>query len=161
MGDAENLDFPEGSFDQVYSWGVLYHRSDTPRAVAEVWRVLKRGGQARVMIYHKASVIGLMLWLRYGLLVGRPWRSFADLYAHHLESPGTKAYTISEARKLCSRFSQCDITTMLTHGDLLTSDAGQRHRGVLLNVARVLWPRWLIRRFFARNGLFMLIRVVK
>ena len=123
--------------------------------------MLKPGGQARLMIYHKASVIGLMLWLRYGLLAGRPWRSFADLYAHHLESPGTKAYSIAEARELCSCFSQCDIETVLTHGDLLTSNAGQRHRGVLLSVARALWPRWLIRRWFARNGLFMLIRVVR
>ncbi|MDG4550504.1 MAG: class I SAM-dependent methyltransferase [Candidatus Contendobacter sp.] len=161
MGDAEHLDFPDESFDRVYAWGVLHHSPDTPRAIAEVWRVLKHGGEARIMIYHKHSVVGFMLWLRYGLLVGRPWRSWADLYAHHLESPGTKAYTIAEARQLCAYFAQCHITTVLTHGDLLTSAAGQRHRGPLLTVARKLWPRWLIRRFFPGNGLFMLIAAVK
>lgn len=102
-----------------------------------------------------------MLWLRYGLLVGRLWRSWADIYAHHLESPGTKAYTITEARQLCASFVHCHITTVLTHGDLLTSAAGQRHCGLLLTVARKLWPRWLIRRVFPNNGLFMLITVVK
>ena len=102
-----------------------------------------------------------MLWLRYGLLAGRSRRSWADIYAHHLESPGTKAYTIAEARQLCARFTHCQITTVLTHGDLLTSAAGQRHRGLLLTVARKLWPRWLIRRFFPNHGLFMLITAVK
>lgn len=161
VGDAEHLDFPDESFDRVYAWGVLHHSPDTPQAIAEVWRVLKRGGGGRIMIYHQHSVVGFMLWLRYGLLAGRPWRSWADIYAHHLESPGTKAYTIAEARQLCARFTHCHITTILTHGDLLTSAAGQRHRGLLLIVARKLWPRRLIRRFFPNNGLFMLITAVK
>jgi len=113
------------------------------------------------MIYHKHSIIGLMLWLRYGLLAGRPWRSWDDIYGHHLESPGTKAYSVAEARQLCAQFAECHITTVLTHGDLLNSEAGQRHRGLLLTLARKIWPRWLIRRFFPRNGLFMLIKLVK
>lgn len=44
VGDAENLDFADESFDRVYSWGVLHHSPDTLKAIAEVWRVLKRGG---------------------------------------------------------------------------------------------------------------------
>ena len=46
-GDAEHLDFPDDSFDLVYSWGVLHHSPDTPKAIAEVWRVLKPGGGPR------------------------------------------------------------------------------------------------------------------
>ncbi len=44
VGDAECLEFPDESFDQVYAWGVLHHSPDTPRAIGEAWRVLKRGG---------------------------------------------------------------------------------------------------------------------
>lgn len=44
VGDAERLDFPEESFDWIHSWGVLHHSPDTPKAIAEVWRVLKPGG---------------------------------------------------------------------------------------------------------------------
>ena len=47
VGDAENLQFPDDSFELVYSRGALHHSPDTPKAIAEVWRVLKRvgGGQ--------------------------------------------------------------------------------------------------------------------
>lgn len=161
VGDAENLEFEDGKFDLVYSWGVLHHSPNTPKAVAEVLRVTKPGGRARIMIYHTWSMVGLMLWLRYALLRLRPWTSMAEIYARYLESPGTKAYSITEARKLFAAFGDVKIQTVLTHGDLLESGAGQRHQGGLLNIARRIWPRPLIRRFFPGAGLFMLIEAVK
>src|SRR5262249_20886107 len=87
--DAERLPFPDRSFDLVYSWGVLHHSPDTPHAVAEVWRVLRPGGTARVMIYHKPSIVAALLWVRYALLQARPRRSIDDVLSEHLESPGT------------------------------------------------------------------------
>jgi ubiquinone/menaquinone biosynthesis C-methylase UbiE len=53
--DAENLDFPSDTFDLVYSHGVLHHTPDTARAIKEVHRVLKPGGRAVVMLYHRDS----------------------------------------------------------------------------------------------------------
>jgi SAM-dependent methyltransferase len=138
--DAEDLPFAEASFDVVYSWGVLHHSPNTPKAIDEVWRVLRPGGSARIMVYHTYSMVGYMLWIRYALLAGRPSRSLAEIYAQHLESPGTKAYTVDEARRLFARFSKVTIETVLTHGDLLMSEAGQRHRGPLLTIAKALWP---------------------
>lgn len=161
VGDAEALEFPTESFDLVYSWGVLHHSPDTQKAITEVWRVLKKGGCARVMIYHKYSMIGLMLWLRYALLLGKPFRSLTSIYSEYLESPGTKAYSVTEALSLFSAFSNVSIKTILTHGDLLDSRAGQRHAGLLISLARLIWPRRLIKKCFPAAGLFMLIDASK
>ncbi|MSR44634.1 MAG: class I SAM-dependent methyltransferase [Phycisphaerales bacterium] len=161
VGDAEDLTFANNSFDVVYSWGVLHHSPDSQRAISEVFRVLKVGGIARIMIYSKWSLVGVMLWTRYALLRGRPWISLSAIYAQHLESPGTKAYTVAQARRLMREFQEVDIATALTHGDTLTSQAGQRHEGTLLRVARKVWPRTLIRLLLGDFGLFMLIKARK
>jgi ubiquinone/menaquinone biosynthesis C-methylase UbiE len=161
VGDAEALCFPDAWFDLVYSWGVLHHTPDTPRAIAEVWRVLKPGGCARIMLYHKWSLVGFMLWLRYAVLALRPWRSLQYVYAHYLESPGTKAYSVAEVRQLFSAFRDVQMRIILTHGDLLASNVGQRHRGALLSVARRLWPRWFFTRCCRRLGLFLVIEARK
>jgi hypothetical protein len=102
-----------------------------------------------------------MLWLRYALLTLRPWKPLTEIYAEYLESPGTKAYSIREVRELFAAFRETTIRTVLTHGDLLASPAGQRHRGLLLTLARRLWPRWFVRRFCRRLGLFLLVEASK
>jgi SAM-dependent methyltransferase len=55
VADAEHLDFPDESFDLVYSHGVLHHTPDIQAAVSEIHRVLKPGGRAVVMLYHRGS----------------------------------------------------------------------------------------------------------
>jgi ubiquinone/menaquinone biosynthesis C-methylase UbiE len=159
-GDAENLPFPDGSFSIVYSWGVLHHSPDTPRAFLEAHRVLRPGGTLRAMIYHRPSIVGGMLWARYGLAKGHPARSLKAIYAHHLESPGTKGYTISEARRLVAPFSTCDIRCAVSFADLLLGDVGQQHGGPWLTLAKRVWPRPLIRRM-PMLGLLLLIEARK
>jgi SAM-dependent methyltransferase len=156
-GDAENLPFKDGTFDIVYAWGVIHHSPDTAQAAREILRVLKPGGHFRVMIYHTYSMVGAMLWLRYALLRLRPLTSLAEIYAKYLESPGTKAFTTEKATALFSGAEHVRVSKVLTHGDLLTSAAGQRHHGLLLTLARRIWPRALIRRLMPGFGLFLLI----
>jgi ubiquinone/menaquinone biosynthesis C-methylase UbiE len=159
--DAEDLPFQDASFDIVYSWGVLHHSPDTPRAVSEVWRVLRPGGVALVMIYHARSIVTWMLWLRYALFAGRPFRSMSDVCANHLESPGTKVYSIREARQMFSRFASVRASSTLSFADLLEGEAGRRHGDGLIGIARALWPRWLIARAMGNCGLDLLIEAVK
>jgi ubiquinone/menaquinone biosynthesis C-methylase UbiE len=159
--DAERLPLADGSFDLVYSWGVIHCSPDTEQAVREIWRVLRPGGTARVMIYHTYSMVGYMLWLRYGLLAGKPGRSLADIYARHLESPGTKAYTMEEAQAMFRQFSRVRTETMISFGDLLQGAVGQQHQGWLLSLAKRIWPRRLIARMFPYHGLYLLIEAVK
>ena len=49
----------------------------TARAVSEVRRVLRGGGEARVMLYSRHSWLALGAWLRWSLARGRPWRSIS------------------------------------------------------------------------------------
>ncbi|MCO5091027.1 class I SAM-dependent methyltransferase [Bosea sp. (in: a-proteobacteria)] len=161
VGDAEALPFADDSFDLVYSWGVIHHSPDTAAAAREILRVLKPGGRFRVMIYHKWSLVGAMLWLRYALAKGRPGMSLAEIYSTYLESPGTKAYTRREAVELFGGASEATAWVELTHGDLLESGAGQRHQGLLLTIARRIWPRWLLRRLGKGLGLFLLVSGTK
>jgi SAM-dependent methyltransferase len=160
-GDAEDLPFHDSSFDLVYSWGVIHHTPNTPKAVHEIHRVLRPGGTARIMIYHTYSLVGYMLWCRYGLFVGRPFQGLKDIYHHHLESPGTKAYSVQEARSLFAGFSNVDVRVQLSFGDLLQGEVGQRHKSFMLAVAKRLLPRFLLRRLFGQHGLYLFVEALK
>jgi SAM-dependent methyltransferase len=50
--DAEALDLPSREFDLVWSWGVIHHSARTGRIVREIDRVLRPGGEARLMVYN-------------------------------------------------------------------------------------------------------------
>jgi hypothetical protein len=102
-----------------------------------------------------------MLWVRYALLGLRPWLSLREVYARYLESPGTKAYSIGEARALLAGFSEITTRIVLSHADLLEIAGRAAHQGGLLSLARRIWPRTLIRRFLPGLGLFMLIQARK
>jgi ubiquinone/menaquinone biosynthesis C-methylase UbiE len=69
VADAENLNFANESFEVVYSHGVLHHTPDTTHAVSEIHRVLKPGGRAIVMLYHRDSYnyrVGIRILRRAG-----------------------------------------------------------------------------------------------
>jgi ubiquinone/menaquinone biosynthesis C-methylase UbiE len=77
VGDAEALPFADSTFDLFYSHGVLHHTPDTARAISEAYRVLRLGGQAMVMLYHRNSYnyyVNIMTLRRLGAgLLGFNW----------------------------------------------------------------------------------------
>jgi SAM-dependent methyltransferase len=115
LADGERLPFGEGSFDVVYSNGVLHHTPDTEGAVRELHRVLKPGGIARVMLYHRNS---LYYWteivLHRGVLRGHFLRGHSPEeimsryveYSEHDARPLVKVYSQRQARQLFAPFSE-------------------------------------------------------
>ena len=127
IGDGENLSFPDESFDVVYSFGVLHHTPDTERAITEIHRVLRPGGQAIVMLYNRSSLFywGGLIFKR-GILRGNLFRySVAEIMSRYVEysetegRPLVKAYRRTEARHLFRDFSDCEISVnQLTRREL-------------------------------------------
>jgi SAM-dependent methyltransferase len=56
QGSVTSLPFADASFDLVYSNGVIHHVPDTFGAIREFQRVLRPGGTAIVMVYHRRSL---------------------------------------------------------------------------------------------------------
>jgi len=160
-GDAENLPFAGDQFDLVYSYGVLHHSPDTARAVGEVLRVLRPGGIARVMVYHHPSLVGFMLWAVHCAAHLQPWKSPRWAVYHYLESPGTKAYTVDEARELFAGFGTVRIRTQLSHGDLLQMRPGPRYGRGLYPLLWRLYPRAVLKRVGNRLGTGLFVEAVK
>jgi ubiquinone/menaquinone biosynthesis C-methylase UbiE len=118
VADAERLPFEDASFDVVYSWGVLHHTPDTPRAIREAIRVLRPGGRLCVMVYSRHAWVSYGLWVRNGPLSRRPFRSIADVLHHHMESLGTKGYTKRELRRMFAGVEDLRIEKVCTPYDV-------------------------------------------
>lgn len=114
QGDAETLPFRDASFDVVYSNGVLHHSENTDRTIAEVFRVLKPGGRAVLMLYSRHSAI---YWLNIvpralfgGEMFGRPEAEWAGRVTEgkpkfgETKNPITRIYSARELHRLLAAF---------------------------------------------------------
>lgn len=121
VADAENLPFASDTFDLGYSFGVLHHTPDTLRALRELVRVVKPGGEIKVMLYNRHSVWAFNQWFKHALLKGRPWKSFGWALWHFNESVGTKGYTRGELARMLSPLSldRIRVQTEITAADYL------------------------------------------
>ncbi len=153
VSDAEHLPFPDNTFDVVYSYGVMHHSPDTAQCVREAQRVLKPGGEARIMVYHHPSVTGLMLWLRYGIFR----KSLRNTVYQYLESPGTKTYTQDDARTLMNGFEDIRLWQVFSPGDLLLNQPSARFQSGFYRLVWKFFPRTLVKRLGRKWGLFLLI----
>jgi len=126
-GDAENLPFPDNTFDVVYSNGVIHHTPNTERVIGQIHRVLKPGGKAIIMVYAEnswhywASIVG-----RYGLRNGMLERnSVGDMMSQLVEMtandarPLVKVYTAKRLRAMFRAFHDISIVKrQLTPGEV-------------------------------------------
>lgn len=65
--DAQQLTFPDNSFDFVNAWGCIMHMPDPEAAIREIHRVLKPGGKMLAYMYNKGS---WSYWFNYVFLRG-------------------------------------------------------------------------------------------
>jgi len=154
VADAEHLPFADHTFDVVYSYGVMHHSPDTAQCFREAWRVLKPGGQARIMLYHHPSLTGAMLWLRYGVFRGK---SLRRAVYDHLESPGTKTFAQPEVHSMMAGFEDIVMRQVFSPGDMLLNRPSARFQSPLYRLVWKLYPRVLARKLGRRWGLFLLI----
>jgi ubiquinone/menaquinone biosynthesis C-methylase UbiE len=105
--DAEAMAFPDNSFDFIWSWGVIHHSANTDRILAEMSRILRPGGRAVTMVYHR-SLWGYYLrsGLIQGIVRGDLFRT-GSLHAtvqRHTDGALARYYTRGEWRSLVSRY---------------------------------------------------------
>ncbi len=82
--DAEKMDFPDESFHLVWSWGVIHHSANTRKILEEIHRVLRPGGVAITMVYHRN------LWNYY---------IFAGLVGGIFQGTLLKTFSVHKARQ--------------------------------------------------------------
>ena len=116
QGNAEGLDFEDGTFDLVYSFGVLHHTPDTQKAINEIQRVLKDDGQAIIMLYAKGFKHYIKRCFIHGILLGKlfkngfSWKKvYNEVSEVHGDSPKTEVYSKSEIKRMFSNFNQIEI----------------------------------------------------
>jgi 2-polyprenyl-3-methyl-5-hydroxy-6-metoxy-1,4-benzoquinol methylase len=140
-------------FDWLVSIGCFHHTGDIQRCVDETFRVLKRGGQATIMVYNKFSFRQWLCWpaetLRSLLFdlrlqknlqgVSEEMRKRYDSNVSGVSAPETQFSSIRELRRVFRRFTEvrfykenCD--------DLTVPRVSLRHFG-LSPTGHVLIPR--------------------
>jgi ubiquinone/menaquinone biosynthesis C-methylase UbiE len=93
-GSVLEIPWPDGSFDVVYSHGVLHHVPEVRRAQFEIARVLRPGGRLIAMLYAKHS---LNYWFAISL-VRRV--ALAACYGAHIRSEGVVGEHLRNARQV-------------------------------------------------------------
>lgn len=108
------LPWEDERFDYVYTIGCLHHTGNLPRSIDEVYRVLRPGGRAVVMLYNRHSLRRLVLDLRNrvkGMSAAESEAALRRLYdaTDDEAAPHTDFVSKAQVRSLFSRFSRVKI----------------------------------------------------
>lgn len=104
---TSKVDLPDRSIDLIHCAGVLHHLPDPAVALREWRRLLKPGGRAQVMVYHKDS-LWLHLYVAYDLQIRKgmyPGMSALQAFHHTTDGEGcpiANCYSAEEFQALCA-----------------------------------------------------------
>lgn len=100
VGSSTDLNFENNTFDFVYSWGVIHHSGDIKKSLEEIYRVLKKGGRSKIMVYNKDSLVVFIYWLYFSIKELNFKRSRTQIISQKIESPGTLILSKRELKEL-------------------------------------------------------------
>jgi ubiquinone/menaquinone biosynthesis C-methylase UbiE len=83
---ATDLEFPDGSFDQVYSMHAIEHIPNAGAALGEMSRVVRRGGSV-MLVYPAEPMRGLYAVPSAVILYGNPFRA-GEVHCHRFTPRG-------------------------------------------------------------------------
>jgi 2-polyprenyl-3-methyl-5-hydroxy-6-metoxy-1,4-benzoquinol methylase len=150
--DAEHLEFPDASFDFVWSWGVIHHSASTSSIVREISRVLAPDGECRIMVYNRDGLPATMSLAR-SLLRLEPLRATTDeILWRHTDGFHARYYTRDQFEDLFRPFFeevQCSVTGQ-------ASDAVPLPRPMRLAVERFV-SRQTRESIIAKRGGFLFV----
>lgn len=144
--DAESMDFPNESFDYIWSWGVIHHSANTRQIIKEMHRVLRPGGAARIMVYHRSFwnyrvFSGLIAGIAHGHLFRT--KSFHKTSQLMTDGAIARLYTSDEWRSLVSDlFEVRDIRILGSKTGLVPLPSG-RLKSVVLSMVPNQLSRFL------------------
>ena len=135
--DAEQMSFADRSVDFVWTWGVIHHSSDTRRALKEIARMLRPGGKAITMVYHRSAwnyyVVGGLI---HAILRGRLFKTGSLHKTVQLQTDGAIAryYSASEWRALAEEFFRVDSVCVFGSKAELLSLPGGKFKQILTGI---------------------------
>jgi SAM-dependent methyltransferase len=147
QADAEELPFPDEVFDLVVARGVLMYTPRTRRAVDEVYRVLRPGGEMLAILHNRRSWFAILARA-----------TGTNLYHEGEDPPVNRLHTRRQVRRLFDRFDQVRITH-----DKFPAPTDRRHglfagfyNSLFVPLVRIL-PRAVIRPW----GYYLIVQGVK
>lgn len=110
--NAEQLQFPDQTFDFVWSWGVIHHSVHPEKIAKEVHRVLRPSGEFRVMVYHRRS-LNTCASIARGVLSGKVFKGMglSDILNYYSDGYIARFYTRSELSRM---LRDCGFGTVVT-----------------------------------------------
>jgi ubiquinone/menaquinone biosynthesis C-methylase UbiE len=125
--DAESLAFPNNSFDFVWSWGVIHHSANTAGILQEMHRVLRPGGSAVVMVYHRNFwKYYVMSGLFHGVIRGELFkkRSLHEILQRTTDGAIARYYSLSEWQDLVSALFESKVRIYGQKSEMFPLPAG-------------------------------------